>query len=192
MKIMIGTCLAAAVLAPAAVAEVQPYIGVGATQFSGKNDLQVSAVSGRGGVAFNGFIAVEGELSVGVSSDERDFSIYGSPENGEYNVDYTLGVFAVGRLPVGKVGNVFARVGGGLLQESYEYRDSYYGDRSVEQSYGGVAFGLGAEIFAPNTNVGLRLEYSRFEASVVEGSDGDYYEADGYLDALSASLMFLF
>jgi len=104
-------------------------------------------------------MAVEGEFAVGIDEDEYFVNGSGSFPGTGVNVglDYEVGAFAVGRLPIPLIGDVFGRVGYAniSLDASGPDRNRVRGDGSGLAYGGGVEFGLLA--------FRARVEYTRYE-----------------------------
>jgi hypothetical protein len=164
------TAVASAVaFAPSASAQL--YGGAGLTVFQADvadQDINIGAAMGRLGWEFNPFLAIEGEVALGLYEDDID-TIIGPVDVG---VDSGFGGFIVGKIPLAVV-DLFGRVG--------------YADVSIEGSAGGfsasedgsgMAYGAGI-----NFNVLLlrmRAEYTRYEID------------DGDVDSLGLSALLKF
>ena len=167
-----ATLGAAALLAPAASAQV--YGGVGYTAFqadvNGEN-VTVGAVMGRVGYKTNPFLGVEGEFSIGVQDD--DFNVLGTQVSAGLDSEY--GVFATGWLPIPLVGDLFGRVGYAHLSVDADAG----GLGSFSQDGEGLAYGAG---FQPSSIpfTKLRVEYTRYQPD------------EGDVDSLSLSALLQF
>jgi hypothetical protein len=167
-----ATLGAAALLAPAASAQV--YGGVGYTAFqadvNGEN-VTVGAVMGRVGYKTNPFLGVEGEFSIGVQDD--DFNVLGTQVSAGLDSEY--GVFATGWLPIPLVGDLFGRVGYAHLSVDADAG----GLGSFSQDGEGLAYGAGFQLSSiPFTK--LRVEYTRYQPD------------EGDVDSLSLSALLQF
>lgn len=147
MKLKLALAASAAVLfAPALMAasaqEANVYVSGGYTQFDGRDGgANPGALTGRVGVGFGKYFAVEGEGSVGVAKD-----------NG-VKLDSELGVYGVGKLPVTENINLFARAGWSRI------------DTSPGGDEDGFAYGAGAE-FNLTDKDGIRAGWTRHDYDV--------------------------
>ncbi|HEX8233691.1 MAG TPA: porin family protein [Caulobacteraceae bacterium] len=125
-------------------------------------DVDLGGITGRLGVRFGRFFGVEGEATVGVTSDE--VNIAGTDVDVDLNHD--LGVYAVGFAPVNPNFDILGRVG--------------YASTDLEASAGGFSasgsneswnFGVGAQYYFDGAN-GVRGEYTRKEFDD-NGAGGD-------------------
>ncbi|MFC7290761.1 porin family protein [Hirschia litorea] len=205
-KVMLSAVVLTA-FTPSAIAEIEPYIGVGVGTV--KVDMGGSLASTypkvgvfRGGATFNQWIGVEGELSMGIASDDS-FETRSTSYDYITDVDFKAGgaVFAVGHLPIGDNFSFFGRLGGFLQQTDYKQSivdnsaNQTIASRELEETEHGFAYGLGIDFYIPDSTIGFRLDYTRYDVQAVQDEfDGEFYEArnDATADALTGSLMFRF
>ena len=90
--------LGASIALPAA-AQAQVYAGAGYTHYDTDGAGDLGAVTGRLGYRFNPNFAVEGEAGVGVKDD------------GPFELNHTVGAYAVGILPLSQNFDLHGRVG---------------------------------------------------------------------------------
>jgi hypothetical protein len=176
----------AAIAVPEACAQV--YAGGGYTAFTYErtetptfsgvtDDLTFGAVTGRVGYQVNPFFAMEAEASFGVSGG-GEAQLLGLPPSvpaqyASIDLGNTFGGFAVAKLPIPMVGDLFARAGIGNIEV-----DANPGTGLGQLGGGGAAYGAGVEInmFAMLRG---RVEYT-------------LYDIDEGFDAISASLLMKF
>lgn len=112
------------------------------------------------GYNFNRNFAVEGNLAFGVTEKTYDFD----GDEIKAKVDYTLGVYAVGSLPVSENVDLLGRIG----FVKGQFKVSGFGVSASEDD-SGPALGVGVRYF-PNGGVhGVRADYTRYEFDDVDG-----------------------
>lgn len=113
-----------------------------------------------GGYNLNRYFAVEGNLAFGVT--EKTYDIGGTDIKAK--VDYTLGAYAVGSLPVSENVDLLGRVG--FMKGQFKV-SGFGASEKVDDT--GPAFGVGVRYF-PNGGVhGVRADYTRYEFDDVDG-----------------------
>jgi len=171
------------------------YVGIGGIAYDVGDNFY--GIQGRFGYNFNPNFALEGEASIGVKGESETLE---GIDGGipftltvKGDVDYSTGIFAVSRLPVGKNLSLHARAGYHLSQISAEIELAELGvsvSESASTTVGGPAFGAGVEIATGARNA-LRLDYTRYE-------DCAYYNVYGYTETYcnggvnSASVSFVY
>lgn len=149
------------------------YINLGATNFAlaeiegediGDADFNLGAVTGRLGARFNNFFGVEGELGIGIRDQEESNGV----SRFTTSLNYEVGAFLVGYLPVSPNAELFARVGVANTELEFEFEDGI--DRiEGAGSETSVALGVGGQYFFDGVN-GIRGDYTRYSA---DSSDFD-------------------
>lgn len=128
----------------------------------GGSDVDLGAVTLRGGYEFTDYLGVEGQLDFGVSDD----TVVVGGTSVDVELNHAASLFGVARLPVSENANLFARLG--------------YTTADVEASVPGVSFtddadgfayGVGGEYFFDGRN-GFRAEYTRHE---LDDADADVF-----------------
>lgn len=170
LKLLFAGAAVAAGTAMPATAETEFKIGVAASAYSG-DDVTLPAATVRATAFFNNHFGVEGEASFGIGQDEID--------DVELELSSAFAGYVIGRLPVGEQLSFHARLGYGTST----FTGSIQGFGSADVDVDGVSAGIGGE-FNLNTNHGLRLDYTRFEA------DEDGFE--GGVDVFSLGYVFTF
>lgn len=170
MKLAMAT-LAAVALAGAANAQSEFYVTGGYSALDG-DDATLSALTGRGGVFFNDYFGVEGEASFGLGEEDLEFG-------SSIELSNQFAGYAIGKYPVAENIDIFGRVGYGTAE--FDVNVDGLGSGSVDVD--GFSYGVGGQLFFTE-NVGIRAEYTRFEA--------DDNELDGGLDTYSISAVFRF
>ena len=135
--------LAVPALVPASAQAANVYINGGYTHFDGDGGAELGAITGRVGVGFGRYFAVEGEASLGVKDDSGT------------ELDSELGLFGVGKIPVSDRFEIFGRVGVSRIETSPG------GDED------GLAYGAGAQFFF-TPNDGIRGDWTRHDFDVGE------------------------
>ena len=133
------------------------YADIGyAPTFIGHQGDMLQAVTVGGGVALNRYLAVEADLGAGVGSTRLKVSKE-FDEDVEGKLDYTYGVYAVGRWPVSKSFDIFLRAGWMKARftedlEGYKYR----------QGHAGAAVGLGVRYFPHDGSNGITADVTHY------------------------------
>ena len=192
--ILLG-CALAALSANVAAADKTGggYVGAGYTMLTvspeGGPDFDLSSLGVRGGYYFNKYFSVEGRLAFGVGDDSMSeiVDIGFGPETATLTIslDYSVGVYAVGHIPLTEQFQLYGLVG--LTQHSVTLDASIPSLGSDSESYddNDLSFGVGAE-FDMTKNLSLGVEYvSYFTDGDIEGLK---YDADG----LGITLNYLF
>lgn len=159
-KVMYSTLLAS-LLALGAAANAQGFYGDVNYAFisseESSEDVDLGAITGHAGYAFNDYFALEGEAGFGVA----DESVNISGVNVDVGLNYLVGIYGVGNLPVTDKLNLFARAG--LVQAELEAEASAGGVTfSDSDSEDGYALGVGTT-FDFTENVYARADYTRYE-----------------------------
>lgn len=161
---------AGVIASPIAAAESELYVTGGVSSFDpGSNSSDGATI--RAGWRWDEHFGAEIEGSLGEKTD--------TPDNfREVGIDSQVGVFLVGRAPLGENASVFARIGYTRTEVEYEY----YGNKFLSRS-DTPAFGFGGE-YMFNERLGVRGDYTYF--------DHDDSPSAGPVNALSVSAVFKF
>jgi outer membrane immunogenic protein len=142
MKLKLALAAAAALsvpaFMPASAQQANVYINAGYTQFDGDGGGDVGGLTGRVGVGFGRYFAVEGEATIGITDDDG------------LELDNELGAFVVGKLPVASSFDIFGRVGVSRIETSPG------GDAD------GLAYGIGGEFHLTDKD-GIRGDWTRHD-----------------------------
>lgn len=147
---------------------------------SNDTEFAFTGITGRGTYYFNRNIGIEGEAMIGTSgADNYEYTGI------DFDLDRQLGAYIVGRVPVGKSGELFARAGfrAGTLSIS---ADSYWFYIDEEVDYNGFSIGAGYTHFLTK-NFGIRGDVTTSGASL-----DNNFSPDGNLTSLSFSLVYKF
>jgi opacity protein-like surface antigen len=179
-------CALAALSANAIAADKtgRGYVGAGYTMLTvspeGGPDLDLSALGIRGGYYVNKYFSVEGRLAFGVGDDSVSevVDIGFGPETATltFDLDYSLGVYAVGHIPLTEQFQLYGLIG--LTQHEVTVDASIPSLGSGSESYddNDLSFGVGAE-FDMTKNLSLGVEYVSY---FTDGDiDGLKYDTDG-------------
>jgi len=170
------------------------YVGAGYTMLTvspeGGPDFDLSALGVRGGYYFNKYFSVEGRLAIGVGDDSMTDTV-DVPGFGTYtgtltvSLDYSLGVYAVGHIPLTERFQLYGLAGFTQHSVNLELCVPPFGCEDDSYDDSDLSFGVGAE-FDMTKNLSLGVEYvSYFTDGEIEG---DKYDADG----LGITLNYLF
>lgn len=132
-----ATAFAAPSMMTASAQQADVYLNGGYTHFDG-DGVELGAVTGRVGVGFGRYFAVEGEASLGVKDD------------GAFELDNEIGLFGVGKLPINDRFDIYARAGVSRIETSPG------GDED------GLAYGVGANMYFTDRD-GVRLDLTRHD-----------------------------
>lgn len=159
MKTVVFSAAAALVaFAPTAVADPGFYVNGGVSVYDG-DGATLEGLTGRAGYDFNDYFGVEGEFSIGLGEENVDGI--------DLEINNQYAAYAVGKLPISERFDIFGRIGYGTI----EFEGSA-GGISETVDVDGFGFGAGGQFFF-SENVGVRGEYTRFEADDEDGIDGE-------------------
>jgi len=160
------------------------YVGAGYTMLTvspeGGPDLDLSALGVRGGYYFNKYFSVEGRLAFGVGDDSVSevIDIGFGPETAtlKFSLDYSLGVYAVGHIPLTEQFQLYGLVGFTQHEVTVDASIPSLGSDSEGFDDSDLSFGVGAE-FDMTKNLSLGVEYVSY---FTDGDiDGLKYDTDG-------------
>jgi opacity protein-like surface antigen len=160
------------------------YVGAGYTMLTvspeGGPDLDLSALGVRGGYYFNKYFSVEGRLAFGVGDDSVSevIDIGFGPETATltFDLDYSLGVYAVGHIPLTEQFQLYGLVGFTKHEITVDASIPSLGSDSESFDDNDLSFGVGAE-FDMTKNLSLGVEYVSY---FTDGDiDGLKYDTDG-------------
>jgi opacity protein-like surface antigen len=162
------------------------YVGVGYTMLTvspeGGPDLDLGALGVRGGYFFNKYFSVEGRLAFGVADDSItetvDLGLGAGPEPATLtlDLDYSLGVYAVGHVPLTEQFKLYGLVGFTKHEVTLGASVPSLGSDSESFDDSDLSFGVGAE-FDMTNNWSLGVEYVSY---FTDGDlDGLKYDTDG-------------
>jgi len=160
MKILNLLIAATALTGLASAAHAQDngaYVGIGAATY----EFDTIGIDGKIGYNFNDYFGVEGQGILGLSSETETI---GTDEiTGK--IDYTIGAFAVARLPLSEKLDVFAR--GGYHQTGISLEGL---GQSVDGDVDGFAAGGGIQ-YNLDEKSGIRAEYTYLDSGVAFNLD---------------------
>ena len=160
------------------------YVGAGYTMLTvspeGGPDLDLSALGVRGGYYFNKYFSVEGRLAFGVGDDSVSevIDIGFGPETATLTIslDYSVGVYAVGHIPLTEQFQLYGLVGITKHEVTVDAFIPSLGGGSESFDDNDLSFGVGAE-FDMTKNLSLGVEYVSY---FTDGDiDGLKYDTDG-------------
>ena len=112
--------------------------------------VDLGSIVGRWQLGLNEYLAVEGEISYGVTEEE----VFGV----DVKAGFGFGGFVVGRLPVSETGShLFVRAG-----YANQELEADGGNVTISDSVDGFAYGAGGTFMFDGIN-GVRLDYTKFE-----------------------------
>ena len=178
---LLALLAATATLAPIASADEFQFSAGGEYLFdSNDTEFSFTGITARGTYYFNQNIGVEAEAMSGAGgADNYDNTGI------DFELERQFGGYLVGRMPAGKSGELFGRVGfraGTFAAKA----DTFYFVLDEEIDYNGFSIGAGYSHFFSN-NVGIRGEVTTSGASL-----DNNFSPDGNLTSLSLSLVYKF
>ncbi len=144
----------------------QPYYYGNLGVVSYDTDSDLLGLQSRVGYQSNNIWGAEVEGSIGLDDDTVNDLV--NLETSTVDVDYSVGAFALARLPLGERFSVHARGGYHATKISTDVDDGTI-ITEFSNEFDGFAYGAGAE-FNVTPKDALRLDYTRYEG---EGSDLD-------------------
>jgi opacity protein-like surface antigen len=153
------------------------YVGVGYSMFNVSpefiSDFELSSLGVRGGYYFNNYFSLEGRLGLGVSDDTQTISGFGDIT---LELDYVLGVYAVGHIPLSERFQLYGLAG--ITKAESTFKSPGFPDETESET--DLSLGVGAE-FDMTPNWSLAVEYtSWFRDAEIDNSGGWKYDADGF------------
>ena len=146
MKLKIALAAASMLCAPAFMAahaqEANVYLNGGYTQFEG-NGTDPGALTGRVGVGFGKYFAVEGEGSVGIRKDKG------------VKLDSDVAAYGLAKLPISQRFDIFAKAGAARTEFSSGGSDS------------GFAYGAGGDFYFSDHD-GIRADWTRRDYNLID------------------------
>jgi len=156
LKIALATAVMAGFASTVSAQDTGTYVNVGVKTY----EFDTYNILGRIGYNFSENFGVEAEGSFGISGDSE--TVFG--EEIDFDTNWDLGAYLVGRLPVTNNFDLFARVGYSTVE--VELSDD---NESVSEDLDGFAIGGGVQYNWDELN-GVRLGYTYNEA---DGADAD-------------------
>lgn len=146
LSLMAATAAAVALVAVPAAAQdydIQYYGNLGYAHYDA-DGVDLGAVQGRLGARFGSYFGIEGEAAIGVDEDAG------------VELNHSLGLYAVGFLPVSEQFDLLARVGGGTTEVETPLGD--FDDESFN-------YGVGAQWNINEANA-IRGDWTRFDSDI--------------------------
>lgn len=162
------------------------YVGAGYTMLTvspeGGPDLDLSALGVRGGYYFNKYFSVEGRFAFGVGDDSLsvigDIGFGPEPLSLTFDLDYSIGVYAVGHIPLTEQFQLYGLVGITQHEVTIEACAASVGCDSEGFDDSDLGFGVGAE-FDMTRNLSLGVEYVAYFTDAEFEDLGFKYDTDG-------------
>jgi len=130
------------------------YAALGTTYFGTIDTIGVDA---KLGYEFNKYFGVEAQGTLGLSTNSTRLSSSPSSATLSEDVDYSVGAFAVGRLPLSEKFELFARGGIHYTEGDAEINNVF--NTMFDRSGVGLAVGAGVQ-YNFNSKDGIRAEYT--------------------------------
>ncbi len=147
-------------LTPGAYAGIQ----YATTDFSSEGDpeeFSPTALIGRAGSNFNQYVSIEGRLGIGLSDDTVTVTDGVTNASVSIEIDTLIGLYGVGRLPLGKSSSLYALAG--FTQVDVTASDSVtgFGSASFSDDESDLSYGVGADI-GVGYNLWVNVEYVQY------------------------------
>lgn len=150
------------------------FIGIEVDEDGESGDVDLGALTGHIGYNFSEWLAVEAEGAIGIEDEEASFG----GVTASVGLNYLVGAYAKGQIPIGERINLYARAG--LVHAEVEAEVTGAGfSGSESDSESGAAFGAGAEFFF-TPQFGIRGDFTRYDIEDTEA------------DAITAAAIFRF
>ena len=138
------------------------FINIDVEEDGLSGDVDLGAISGRLGYNFSEWLALEAEGAIGVEDEE----VSGGGIDASIGLNYLIGGYVKGQVPLGERVNLYARAG--IVQAELEAEVSGGGfSDSDSASETGAGYGAGAE-FAVTEKFGIRGDYTRYDIEDIE------------------------
>ena len=164
MKLATIVFAAAALAAPAALAQGNLELGAGYSNYDAGN-ANLDALTARGTYFFTPHLGAEAEASIGIGDDKVGAS--------KVELSNSVAAFGVAQLPVSERVDLFARAG----YASSEYKVKVPGLGSNSNTDDGFAYGVGGKVFLTD-KFGLRGDLTRYEG---DATDADVISVGGVM-----------
>lgn len=164
MKLATIALAAAALAAPAALAQGQLELGAAYSHFDA-DGANLGGLTARGTYLVTPHFGVEGEATFGVDDD----TVGGA----KVELDNSVAAFGVAQMPVSERVDLFARAG----YASNDYKVKVPGVGSSSNTDDGLAYGVGAKVFLTD-KFGLRGDVTRYEG---DDTDADVISVGGVM-----------
>ncbi|MEM7767737.1 MAG: porin family protein [Pseudomonadota bacterium] len=135
------------------------FIGIDVEDAGTSFDADIGAITGHAGFDINEFLAVEGEVGVGV--DDEEVSAAGI--DAELGLNYLVGAYGKAQYPVSETISLYARAG--VVNAELEAEVSGAGSDSASDT--GFGFGVGADAYLSDRG-GIRVDYTRYDIEDLE------------------------
>lgn len=162
--VIIGLVVLLASMSGNAYAGLTPgaYAGIqyASTDFSFEGvpkDLSPTALVGRAGSNFNQYVSIEGRLGIGLSDD----TVTSATESLSIEIDTLIGLYGIGRLPLGKSSSLYALVGLTQVDATTSTSMTGFGSSSFSDDESDLSYGVGADI-GIQYNLWVNVEYVQY------------------------------
>ena len=141
-------------LTPGAYAGIQ--YAIADLSFGGvPEDFSPTALVGRVGSNLNQYVSIEGRLGIGLSEDEVTATVGSAATSVSVEIDTLIGLYGVGRLPLGKSSSLYALAGFTQVDATAS------GSASLSDDESDLSYGVGADI-GIGYNLWVNVEYVQY------------------------------
>lgn len=174
-RIMIGVVACLGFLSGSALAGLTPgaYAGFQYASFDLSaadfpEDFGPTGLIGRAGSNINEYISIEGRLGFGLSDDTITATQNFTTASVSVELDTLIGLYGVGRVPLGNSSSLYAVVGLTQVEATESYSSTAIGSASFSEDESDFSYGIGADI-GILYNVAVSVEYVQY----IDKSDVD-------------------
>lgn len=156
-------------LTPGAYAGIQ--YAIADFSFEGvSQEFSPTALVGRVGSNLNQYVSIEGRLGIGLSEDKVTVTDVVNTASVSIEIDTLIGLYGVGRLPLGKSSSIYALAGFTQVDVTASASVTGTGSASFSDDESDLSYGVGADI-GIGYNLWVNVEYVQYlDKSDVEAS----------------------
>ena len=126
-----------------------------------QEEFSPTALIGRAGSNFNQYVSIEGRLGIGLSEDTVTVTEGVTTASESIDIDTLIGLYGVGRLPLGKTSSLYALVGFTRIDATASTSVTGLGSASFSDDESDLSYGFGADI-GIQYNLWVNVEYVQY------------------------------
>ena len=124
-------------------------------------EFSPTALIGRAGSNLNQYVSIEGRLGIGLSDDTVTATDGVNTASVSIDIDTLIGLYGVGRLPLGKTSSLYALVGFTQVDATASASATGLGSASFSDDESDLSYGVGADI-GIRYNLWVNVEYVQY------------------------------